>query len=97
MFQRHCGPRLPLKAALKAYWPWVVPLVLCSAVIFFVPNSTAHPLLVSVLFFLSAASAGWPWLRHDAPYSFWMVAVGLWFCTGLVFPLLAALACAMWK
>jgi len=97
MFQRDSGPRLPLKAALKVYWPWMLPLVLCSAVIFFVPNAAAHFLVVSVLFVVSAASAAWPWFRHDAPYSFWMVAVGLWLCTGLIFPVIAGLVAELWK
>ena len=97
MFQRYSGPRLPLKAALKAYWPWLLPLVLCSAVIFFVPNASAHFELVSLLFVVSAGSAAWPWIKHDAPYSFWMFGVGLWFCSGLVFPLIAALVTEMLK
>jgi MFS superfamily sulfate permease-like transporter len=95
MFQRHSGPRLPLEAALKAYWPWLLPLVLCSAVIFFVPNAAVHFWLVSGLFLVSAVSAAWPWLRRDAPYSFWIVAAALWFCSGLVCPIIAAVVSAI--
>src|SRR6185437_6936514 len=91
MFNRHSGPRLPFKAALKAYWPWLLPLVLCSAVIFFVPDSTAHLPLVALLFLVSAVCAGWPWLRYDAPSTFWFFATGLWLSTGLIFPLVAGL------
>lgn len=95
MFQRYSGPRLTLRAALERYWPWLVPLLLCSAVIFFVPNAAAHFLLVSVLFVVSAVSAGWPWLRRDAPYSFCFVAVVLWLCSGLVFPIVGAVVSAL--
>lgn len=95
MFRRYSGPRLPLRGALKAYWPWLLPLIICSAVIFFVPNAAVHSLLVSVLFVVSAASAGWPWLRRDAPYSFCFVAVVLWLCSGLVFPIVGAVVRAL--
>ena len=91
MFQRHSGPRLSLKAALKRYWLWLLPLVLCSGIIFFVPNSAAHSYLIAVLFFAAAASAGWPWFKYDAPYSFWMFACVLWFCSGLVFPIISGI------
>ena len=82
---------MPLKAALKKYWPWLLPLILCSAVIFFVPNSATHVRLIATLFSVSAASAGWPWVRYDAPYSFWIFACVLWFCSGLVFPIVGGL------
>jgi hypothetical protein len=75
----------------------MMPLVLCSAVIFFVPNAAAHSVIVSSLFLTGALSAGWPWVRYDAPYSFWMVAVCLWFCTGLLFPVIAGLLAELWK
>ena len=97
IFPRHSGPRLPLKAALKAYWPWLLPLVLCSAILFFVPNAAAHFLVVGLVFVVSAASAAWPRFRYDAPYSFWMAAVGLWLCTGLIFPVIAEIVAKLWK
>ena len=95
MFQRHSGPRLPLNTALKKYWPWILPLILCSAVIFFVPNSAAHPYLITVLFFAGGISAGWPWVRYDAPYTFWIVACVLWFCSGLLFPIVGGVVAGL--
>lgn len=92
MFRRHSGPRRSLEAALKAYWPWLLPLVVCSAVIFFVPDSNDHFQLVALLFLVSAVSACWPWLRYDAPYTFFFLGTCLWLSTGLIFPLVAGLS-----
>jgi hypothetical protein len=66
-------------------------LVVCSGVIFLVPGAAAHFQWIAVLFLASALAAAWPWLRKDAPYTFWVFACGLWLCLGLVFPALGAL------
>ena len=66
-------------------------MVLCAAVIFFVPNISSHLWIVLVIFVGSALAAAWPWLRRDAPYTFWVFACLLWFCSGLVFEIVSAL------
>jgi hypothetical protein len=66
-------------------------LVLCAAVVFFVPNAQAHFQLVAVLFFVGFFMAIYPWLRLNAPYSFGVFAMVLWFMLGIVFPILAVL------
>ena len=84
-------PRLPLREALVAYWPWLLGLVVSAGVTFFIPNPKEHFRFIAVFFFSGALLAAYPWLRLNAPYSFWVFAGVLWFIMGLVFPVAAAL------
>lgn len=79
MFYRFSRQRIPLSAALKAYWPWLSGLVSLSMALALIPDVYIVPAwLIMVAFFGSAFAAAWPWLRLDAPYSFWIVACFIW-------------------
>jgi VIT1/CCC1 family predicted Fe2+/Mn2+ transporter len=58
---------------------------MASAVIFAYPNSKEHPTLMAAVFFVGAFVSMVPWLFFDAPYSFWVVACVLWFCSPFIF------------
>jgi hypothetical protein len=77
--------RLPLRQALRSYWPWLAILLFASAVIFAFPGSKVHPQLMGAVFFVGIFAAMIPWLIFDAPYSFWIVACVLWFCSPFIF------------
>lgn len=77
MLQRPNKPRLPLKRALRRYWPWLACLVASGVVIFLVPG-VRWP-LEAPLFLVGAFVALWPVLKLDAPYSFWVVGCVLYF------------------
>jgi hypothetical protein len=67
---------------MRAYWPWLSGMVAVPLVWAFGPNYRTYPYWVTVtLFGLSCAAAWWPWLAKDAPYSFWLVAIALFFAT----------------
>ncbi len=83
--------RLPLTTALSVYWPWLCGLVIASALIFLVPPVSSNPIALVAVFFAGVLPALWPCLFKDAPYTFWIVAGLLWFCLGLLFPLLKAI------
>ena len=76
--------RLPLAVALRSYWPWLLPLLVTSVVIFALPGVKDHFQRIALMFFASAFAAMVPWLFFDAPYSFWVTAVIIWFCSPLV-------------
>jgi hypothetical protein len=64
------------------YWPWISPLVVVSACAALFPSLASVPSwLLAIAFFGSLGTAIWPWLRMDAPYSYWiatcLVCVGL--------------------
>jgi hypothetical protein len=51
----------------------------------FGPNYRTYPHWISVaLIGLSCVAAWWPWLAKDAPYSFWFIAIALFFATLIV-------------
>ena len=91
MSRRNPTPRLPLREALRVYWPWLLGLVVAAAITFFIPNPREHFSVIAVFFFCGAFMAAYPWLRLNAPYSFWVFAGVLWLILGLVFPAVAAL------
>jgi hypothetical protein len=78
-------PRLTLRAALRSYWPWLAVQLFASAVIFTFPGFREHPSSMGVAFFVGLFAAMIPYLFFDAPYSFWMLACLLWFCSPFVF------------
>ena len=83
--------RLPLAAALRSYWPWLLPLLVTSVVIFALPSTRDHFQLIAMMFFVSAFAAMVPWLFFDAPYSFWVTAAIMWFCSPFVIALVSVL------
>jgi hypothetical protein len=83
--------RLPLRVALRSYWPWLAALLFASAVIFAFPGAQQHPSLMAAVFFVGAFAAMIPWLFLDAPYSFWIVACVLWFCSPFIFAIVSVL------
>jgi hypothetical protein len=73
------------------YWPWLSGLVVASLVDFVVPGVSNHFQFGALVFFAGALMAMWPWLRLNAPYSFWIFACLLWFCLPFVYALIAAI------
>jgi hypothetical protein len=80
---------------MRLYWPWLLPLFLTSVVIFSLPAAKDHFQIIAALFFISAFAAMVPWLFFSAPYSFWILAGVLWFCTPFVFALLSVVSHAV--
>jgi hypothetical protein len=78
-------PRVPLRSALRTYWPFLAVLLLTSAMIFTYLGAKEHASLMTAIFFVGAFVAMVPWLFFDAPYSFWVVACVLWFCSPFIF------------
>jgi len=91
MNSRNSKLRLPLRTALKLYWPWLSGVVVAGILIFCVPAVSANHTAVLGVFLAGLLPAMWPSLAKDAPYSFWVVACVLWFCLGLILPVLKSL------
>ena len=79
--QRGAPPRIPLVVALRKYWPWLSGMALLPIVFLVWDYRTIPEWLLFSLLALSALSAWWPNMAKDAPYSFWFVAIGLFFST----------------
>ena len=85
-------PRLSLQEALRRYWKHLIGIAILPSVA--LTGFRYHvPFPVMVILFLAAAlHAGWPYLRGRAPYSFWIVACGVWMAGAVVgLALLAAI------
>jgi hypothetical protein len=84
--------RKPLREALRTYW-WTLLGVALFPPIFFVGGELLHvPFEVFMLpFFAVAFLAGWPWFSGRAPYSFWLVACGVWLLGGILAVILGGL------
>lgn len=83
--------RLPLSTALRKYWPWLTGMVLFPLLVVCGPNYKTIPQwVVATLFFGCGLPAMWPWLAKDAPYSFWFVAVALFFAAFFAAAVVAA-------
>jgi uncharacterized membrane protein len=76
-----------LGPAMRIYWPWLLPLLLTSVVIFVLHAGKDQSHVVKARFFASAFAALVPWVFLSAPYSFWVLACVLWFFTPFVFAL----------
>ena len=79
MFKRGVSSRLPLSAALRRYWPFLLGITAFHFLIVFVPGMTDNRGLVTALFFAAVVPAMIPTLFGSAPYSFWVVACLYWF------------------
>jgi hypothetical protein len=49
------------------------------------PGAKEHPSLMAAVFFVGMFAAMVPWLFLDARYSFWVLALAVWFCSPFVF------------
>ncbi len=92
MTNRQPRTRLPLTTALRKYWPWLSGMVIFPVLIACGPNYKTIPQwVVAALFFGCGLPAMWPWLAKGAPYSFWFVALILFFGTFLAAASIAVL------
>ncbi len=87
--------RIPLRSALKSYWPWLTGLVVASALVFLLPDTAAHWNSLVAIFLAAAFLAACPCLFLDAPYTFWVFACALWLSLGLVIPIVKAAIVAL--
>ncbi len=80
-------PDLP--TALGRYWYHLTGVASFASImtLFHLPALAVPP-----LFFGSALFAAWPTITKRAPYSFWIVAVGVWMGGGLLAAILGAIA-----
>jgi len=83
--ERNKEPRLSLAVALRRYWRYLLGIVLFPPLAFSAVEllHVPFPLLI-VPFFAVTFLAMWPWFAKRAPYSFWLVAMGLWTAAGFV-------------
>jgi hypothetical protein len=79
MFQRSASPRLPLRPALKRYWPCLLGITAFHVLNVFVPGVSSNSGLMQVLFFAAVLPAMWPLIFGSAAYSFWVAAALYWF------------------
>ena len=79
--------KLALSDALRRYWTNLIGVAVFPSVFFLSIGplralwSVPFPALFLVLipvFFAVCIHAGWPYLRHRAPYTFWIIACGVW-------------------
>ena len=86
--------KLSLSEALRSYWVNLIGVAVFPFV-FFIGGGVFHfPFLViAPLFFVLCGLACWPVLTRRAPYSFWIVACGIWTAAGF----LAFLALVLFK
>jgi len=84
MLQRTAKPRLPLRAAVRRYWPCLLGITAFHLVVVFVPGASTNVGLIQVLFFAALLPPMWPPIFRSAAYSFWVLAVLYWFFGYLV-------------
>jgi hypothetical protein len=84
--------RKTLSEALRAYWWTLVGLALFPPVVFVGGEFFQIPFEYFMLpFFAVGFLAGWPWFSGRAPYSFVLVAGGVWLFGGIVAAILSGL------
>jgi hypothetical protein len=74
---------MPLRQALRRYWPFLLGITLFHVLITFVPNLSEHRAAVTTLFFCAMIPAQLPYLVGAAPYSFSVVGGLYWFFGGI--------------
>lgn len=68
--------RMPLRDALKVYWPWLSGVVVVPFIWAIGSAYTQYPKAVwGLVLLLGLLGAYWPWFGRNAPYSFWFVGV----------------------
>jgi hypothetical protein len=85
--------RLELSEAIRRYWTNLIGVALFPSVFFLSVGPLRSFLSVSgqavfacliPFFFAVSLHAGWPYLRHRAPYTFWLVACAVWMAGGVL-------------
>jgi hypothetical protein len=71
--------RVPLGAAMRRYWPFLLGITLFQVLVVFVPAVSSNWNVASVLFLVATLPAMYPYLFGSAPFSFWVVACLYWF------------------
>jgi len=79
MLQSSGKTRLPLGAAMRRYWPFLLGITAFQILVIFVPAVSDNPIVVSILFIAATLPAMYPYLLGAAPFSFWAVACLYWF------------------
>ena len=79
MIQRNAKARLPLRTALRCYWPFLLGITSFHILVVFDSAISTNQTLLLILFFVAILPAMWPYLFASAPYSFWAVAALYWF------------------
>jgi hypothetical protein len=78
-------PRLPLNVALRRYWRYMLGLALFPSIAFPAVELFHVPFpFVLPIFFAVTLLAAWPYYRKQAPYAFWLVALGVWMAAGFL-------------
>jgi hypothetical protein len=90
---RQAAPdRKTLPEALRAYWWALIGLAVFPSVFFIGGEFLRVPFEYFMLpFFAVGFLAGWPWFSGRAPYSFVLVAGGVWLIGGIVAALVSGL------
>ena len=70
--------RISLCAALRRDWPWLTGVVVYPLYLLLAERFLAVPTGIRpVLFMTSFLPAAWPVIGKDAPYTFWICAIGV--------------------
>jgi hypothetical protein len=79
MLEGNSKTRLPLRTAMRLYWPFLLGITAFQILVIFVPPVSENRVVVSALFFMATLPAMYPYLFRNAPFSFWTVACLYWF------------------
>lgn len=81
------APRVPIEEGLRLYWRHLIPITILPIVgmpvIEFVGKPWAFWAFIP-LFLFSGFYAGYPYLKKNVTYLFWIVALGFWMAGGMV-------------
>jgi hypothetical protein len=80
---------LRLRDALRAYWWTLIGLAVFPAALVFGDRYGVPFEYFALPFFAAGLLAGWPYLSGRAPFSFWIVAGGVWLAAGIAAALIA--------
>lgn len=82
--------KLPLGPALRTYWWTLIGITVLPAAMSIGQQFVPFELII-VLFFAVGFTAMWPSLSGRAPFTFWLVAMGLYLCGGIAATVLTPL------
>jgi hypothetical protein len=70
--------RISLRAALSRDWPWLIGAVVYPLYLLLAERLLSAPVGIRPLLFITCfLPAAWPCIGKDAPYSFWICAIGV--------------------
>jgi hypothetical protein len=79
------GARLNLGIALRRHWPYLLGVALFPSFAMIATGIFHLPFPFLILpFFAAFLLATWPYATKRAPYSFWLVAMGVWMGGGFL-------------